>query len=216
MAKMKIIRIFANETKISQNQSAMVTNNPAVEEYRNFVSSLAKGEGVNRVFMNSDEDKALVVLVELFKSAKTIVRIFAANLCQHVGNQRDYIEALSDFIEKGGEVRILINKYDKEAALQSDLYKRLAYYKSEGKPVYLKETTARPYYTNDESKKEVHFTIADSKGFRIETDTQKRTARCNFNNPDEAAGVIKFFDEEFEKEYAKEINLTELFGYGNQ
>lgn len=201
---------------ISQNQSGMATNNPAVEEYRNFVSSLAKGEGVNRVFMNSDEDKALVVLVELFKSAKTIVRIFAANLCQHVGNQKDYIEALSDFIEKGGEVRILINKYDKEAALQSDLYKRLAYYKSEGKPVYLKETTARPYYTNDESKKEVHFTIADSKGFRIETDTQKRTARCNFNNPDEAAGVIKFFDEEFEKEYAKEINLTELFGYGNQ
>lgn len=194
----------------------MATNNPAVEEYRNFVSSLAKGDGVNRVFMNSDEDKALVVLVELFKSAKTIVRIFAANLCQHVGNQKDYIEALSDFIEKGGEVRILINKYDKEAALQSDLYKRLAYYKSEGKPVYLKETTARPYYTNDESKKEVHFTIADSKGFRIETDTQKRTARCNFNNPDEAAGVIKFFDEEFEKEYAKEINLTELFGYGNQ
>lgn len=194
----------------------MVANNPAVEEYRNFVSSLAKGEGVNRVFMNSDEDKALVVLVELFKSAKKIVRIFAANLCQHVGNQKDYIEALSDFIEKGGEVRILINKYDKETALQSDLYKRLAFYKSEGKPVFIKETTARPYYTNDESKKEVHFTIADSKGFRIETDTQKRTARCNFNNPDEAAGVIKFFDEEFEKEYAQEINLTELFGYGNQ
>ena len=194
----------------------MATNNPAVEEYRNFVSSLAKGDGVNRVFMNSDEDKALVVLVELFKSAKTIVRIFAANLCQHVGNQKDYIEALSDFIEKGGEVRILINKYDQESALQSDLYKRLAYYKSEGKPVFVKQTKARPYYTNDESKKEVHFTIADSKGFRIETDTQKRTARCNFNNPDEAAGVIKFFDEEFEKEYAQEINLTELFGYGNQ
>lgn len=217
MAQMKIIRIFASEKEVYHRINlVMVANNPAVEEYRNFVSSLAKGEGVNRVFMNSDEDKALVVLVELFKSAKTIVRIFAANLCQHVGNQKDYIEALSDFIEKGGEVRILINKYDKETALQSDLYKRLAYYKSEGKPVFIKKTTARPYYTNDESKKEVHFTIADSKGFRIETDTQKRTARCNFNNPDEAAGVIKFFDEEFEKEYAKEINLTELFGYGNQ
>ena len=194
----------------------MVTTNSAVEEYRNFVASLSKGDGVNRVFMNSDEDKALVVLVELFKSAKTIVRIFAANLCQHVGNQKDYIEALSDFIEKGGEVKILLNKYNQESALQSDLYKRLAYYKSEGKPVFVKQTTARPYYINDESKKEVHFTIADSKGFRIETDTEKRTARCNFNNPDEAAGVIKFFDEEFEKEYAQEIDLMELFGYGNQ
>lgn len=193
----------------------MATTNPAVEEYRNFVSSLAKGEGVNRVFMNSDEDKALVVLVELFKSAKTIVRIFAANLCQHVGNQKDYIEALSDFIEKGGEVKILVNKYDKVTALQSDLYKRLAYYKSDGKPVFIKETTVKPYYVNDESKKEVHFTIADSKGFRIETDTEKRTARCNFNNPEEAAGVIKFFDEVFDKS-AQDINLKELFGHGNQ
>lgn len=187
----------------------MTTSNPAVEEYRNFVASLAAGDGVNRVFLNSDEDKALIVLVELFKSAKTVVRIFAGNLCQHVGNQRDYIEALSDFIERGGEVKILLNKFDREAALQSDLYKRLAYYMAEQKPVYVKQTTARPYYTNDESKKEVHFTIADSKGFRIETDTEKRTARCNFNNPEEAEGVIKFFDEEFEKEYAKEINAEE-------
>lgn len=184
-----------------------------IEDYRQFVASLATGDGINRVFMNSDEDKALVVLVELFKSAKTIVRIFAANLCQHVGNQKDYIEALSDFIEKGGEVRILINQYDKDTAVQSDLYKRLAYYKSEGKPVYLKMTTIKPYYINDESKKEVHFTIADSKGFRIETDTEKRTARCNFNNPEEAAGVVKFFDEVFEK--SADINLKELFGYGN-
>lgn len=194
----------------------MDTTISAVEEYRNFVASLAAGDGVNRVFLNSDKDKALIVLVELFKSAKTIVRIFAANLCQNVGNQKDYIEALSDFIEKGGEVKILLNKYNQELALQSDLYKRLAYYKSDGKSVYVKKTIVRPYYTNDESKKEVHFTIADSKGFRIETDTEKRTARCNFNNPDEADGVIRFFDEEFEKEYAQEINLTELFGYGNQ
>lgn len=194
----------------------MTTSNTAVEEYRNFVASLAAGDGINRVFLNSDEDKALIVLVELFKSAKTVVRIFAANLCQHVGNQKDYIEALSDFIERGGQVKILLNKFSQETALQSDLYKRLAYYKADQKPVFVKQTTARPYYTNDESKKEVHFTIADSKGFRIETDTEKRTARCNFNNPEEAEGVIKFFDEEFEKEYAKEINLTELFGYGNQ
>ena len=213
------VSLQANKThnnSHSQNQSVMVNTNPAVEEYRNFVASLAAGDGVNRVFLNSDVDKALIVLVELFKSAKTIVRIFAANLCQHVGNEKDYIEAISDFIERGGEVRILLNNFDREAAQQSDLYKRLAYYKSESKHICVKETTARPYYTNDESKREVHFTIADSKGFRIETDTEKRTARCNFNNPEEAEGVIKFFDDEFEKPYANEINLLELFNYGNQ
>jgi hypothetical protein len=215
LREQKFFLSLQTRKKYAKNQSDMAAINPAVEEYRNFVASLAKGEGVNRVFMNSDEDKALIVLVELFKSAKTIVRIFAANLCQHVGNQKDYIEALSDFIERGGEVRILINDYNRNHILQSDLYKRLAYYVSEKKPVFIRETTVKPYYANDESKKEVHFTIADSKGFRIETDTDKRTARCNFNSPEEADGVIKFFDEVFEKS-AQDINLTELFGYGNQ
>ncbi len=190
-----------------------------LKEYREFVESLARGnngEGVNRTFLNSDKDKALIVLVELFKSAKETIRIFAANLCHDVGSEREYIEALSDFIEKNGSLKILLNSYNEEDAKNSNLFKRLAYYQSEGKNVVIKRTSIRPYFVGDEKKKEVHFTVADNKGFRIETDIDNRTARCNFNCPEEAEGVVKFFDEEFVKPLSVETNLTALFGYGNK
>ena len=205
-----------HEKTILQNQSAMATTVPAVEEYRNFVASLAAGDGINRVFLNSDEDKALVVLVELFKSAKSIVRIFAGSLYHHVGNKSEYVIALSEFIEKGGELRILLNNYNEEFAKSSNLYKRLAYYKSQGKPVFVKTTNSRPYRTEDPEKKEVHFTIGDEKAYRIETDIEKRTAECNFNNPDIAKTTADFFDTLFNREDAKEINLLKLFGDDNQ
>lgn len=190
-----------------------------LDDYRQFVMSLAhgnNGNGVNRTFLNSDEDKALVVLVELFRSAKHVVRIFAANLCNHVGSKDEYIEALSDFIEAGGEVRILLNNYQEDQISQSKLFKRLAFYQSTGNRVVIKQTPVKPYYTGDESKKEVHFTIADDKGFRIETDVEKRTARCNFNNPEEATSTAEFFDGVFNSPNSSSINLISIFGYGNQ
>lgn len=189
-----------------------------IDDYRQFVVSLAHGDngnGINRTFLNSDEDKALVVLVELFRSAKHIIRIFAGNLCNHVGSKDEYVEALSDFIEAGGEVKILLNHYQEDQVLQSKLFKRLAFYQSTGSNVVVKQTPVKPYYTGDENKKEVHFTIADDKGFRIETDVEKRTARCNFNNPGEAVPTADFFDSVFDNPSSSVINLLPLFGYGN-
>lgn len=194
----------------------MAAINPVVEEYRKFVSSLAIGDGVDRVFMNSDEEKALIVLVELFKSAKTKVRIFAGSLYHSVGNKLEYLIALSEFLERGGELRVLLNDYNEEAAKTSNLYKRLAYYKSKGKPIFIKTTNSRPYRTGDPEKKEVHFTIGDEKSYRIETDIEKRTAECNFNNPVLAKTIADFFDMLFDKEDTKEIQLLKLFGYDNQ
>lgn len=195
-----------------------ISTKVTIEDYRQFVASLAHGDngnGVNRTFLNSDEEKALVVLVELFRSAKQVVRIFAANLCNHVGSKDEYVEALSDFIETGGEVRILLNNYQEDQILQSKLFKRLAFYQSIGNKVVVKQTAVKPYYMGDKNKTEVHFTIADDKGFRIETDVEKRTARCNFNNPEEAAPTAKFFDDVFSGPISSTINLLPIFGYGN-
>ena len=192
------------------------TTNPTdLNAYREFVWMLAhggeNGQGLNRQFMNSDKQKALIVLVELFKSATDTVRIFAANLCQNVGTESEYVEALSDFIEKNGKVRILLNAFDENLAKTSILFKRLAYYKSINKDVVVKKTTIRPYFVGDETRKEVHFTIADKKGYRIETDINQRTAKCNFNNPDEVTKFITFFDQAFDKDTNEEIGLTALF-----
>lgn len=185
------------------------------KKYKDFVYLMAKIDE-NRTFLNSDEDHALDVLVQLFQLAQKTVRIFAGSLCQHVGNKSEYVIALSEFIERGGELRILLNNYNEEIAKTSNLYKRLAYYKSQGKPVFVKTTNSHPYRTGDPEKREVHFTIGDEKAYRIETDTEKRTAECNFNNPELAKTTADFFDMLFNKEENKEINLLKLFGDDNQ
>ena len=154
--------------------------------------------------------------MRIFQTAEKEVRIFAGCLCHHVGNKQEYIIALSEFLERGGSLKILLNKYDKEVAKTSGLYKRLAYYKEQKFPVEVKETTAHPFLTNDPDRKEVHFTVADEKSYRIETDIEKRTAECNFNNSELAKGIIKFFDGLFVREDAKEIDLIKLFEDGNK
>ncbi len=187
----------------------------ADRNYQDFVKALSE-KRENRTFLNSDEDHALDVLVKLFEISQKKVRIFAGSLCKHVGNKPEYVVALSEFIERGGELCILLNNYDEKCAKSSNLYKRLAYYKSKGCNVNVKSTSAKPYRKADPEKKEVHFTIGDDMAYRIETDTEKRTAECNFNNPELAKKTAVFFDTLFENEESKEIDLKKLFDDGDK
>lgn len=180
------------------------------KDYRDFVSLLAKNEE-NRVFLNSDEEHALDVLVQLFKISNKHIRIFAGCLCKHVGNMSEYIIALSEFIERNGVLDILLNAYDENSAKTSNLYKRLAYYKAMGKPINVKKTSVHPYLNGDPDKKEVHFTIGDSKSYRIETDVEARTAECNFNNPPVAKVTEDFFDKLFNSDESTIIDIVKLF-----
>lgn len=186
-----------------------------MDKYKQFIADLANHK-IDRVFLNSDEEHALAVLVQLFQIAQKEVRIFAGNLCHHVGNKQEYIVALSEFLERGGILHILLNNYDEAIAKTSNLYKRLAYYKAKKMPIVIKETKARPYLTNDQEKKEVHFTVGDYSAYRIETDIENRTAECNFNNPIIAKQTADFFDKIFNQPNSTEINLEKLFDDGNQ
>ena len=181
-------------------------------EYRNFVNNLAKSHE-QRMFLNSDEEHALAVFEKIFEISNSKVRIFAGNLCHHVGNEPKYIESLSDFIERNGVVNILLNKFNEDDVKSSNLFKRLAYYKSLGKNIIVKKTNAKPFITDDPEKKEVHFTIGDECSYRIEKDTENRAAECDLNNPIIAKDTATFFDQLFNRSDASEIDLTTLMGY---
>lgn len=181
-----------------------------ITEYKAFVQILASGNE-DRIFLNSDVDKAIVVLVQLIQNAQKELRIFAGNLCNRVGDDSDYIIAVSEFIERGGVVKILLNNYDSTCAKNSSLYKRLAYYMAQGKSISVKATEAKPYRTSDVEKKEIHFTVGDYKAYRIETDIETRTAECNFNSPQVAKGIADFFDTLFDAEETKDIDVKGLF-----
>ncbi|WP_308764955.1 hypothetical protein [uncultured Bacteroides sp.] len=162
-------------------------------EYREYVRFLSQNNE-NRVFLNSDEEKAIVVFSELFAKAQKNVRIFAGCLSNSVSNSNDYISGISDFIARGGEVRILLNRYSKEKALESNLLKRLAFYQTEGKPVSIQTCNDKPYFSNDPDNKEVHFTVADGEIYRIETDIESRKSICNMNDQIMGEKLELFFD----------------------
>ena len=191
---------------------------PVDKKYSDFVKSLARS-GENRTFLNSDEDKAVDVMVNLFHVSNDEVRIFAGNLCNNVGNNSEYIIALSEFIERGGKLYILLNDFNEEMAKTSNLYKRLAYYISISEDpkdpkdpnIKIKTTTAKPWLSSDSEKKPVHFAVGDKKAYRIETDTEHRTAICNFNNPPVAEGAAAFFDTLFNRNDSQAVDLNNLF-----
>lgn len=184
------------------------------KSYQDFIHSLAESRE-NRTFLNSDEEHALDVLIEIFHLSKSKLRIFAGCLCHHVGNNPEYVVAISEYIERGGELYILLNNFDETTAKDSNLYKRLAYYKTKKNPIYIKRTSVHPYIEDDPEKKEVHFTIGDDNVYRIETDIEKRTAECNLNNPEIAKKMAEFFDELFSAPEAQEIDVVTLVDNGN-
>ena len=183
--------------------------------YKLFIKKLADNHD-SRVFLNSDEDHALAVFVKLFQTAQKEIKIFAGCLCKHVGNHPEYVVALSEFIERGGVLQILLNDYDENAAKESNLYKRLAYYISKRFPVEIKTTTAKPYLSGDPDKKPIHFTEADGVAYRLETDIDKRTAECSFNNPAMAGAISTFFDGLYNREGTRLVDVVALFGDDNQ
>lgn len=184
-----------------------------MEEYRKQIEYLAKNH-IGRTFLNTDEEHAAIVLNNIFETANIIVRIFAGNLCHHVGTTPGYIESLSDFIERGGEVRMLLNNCNNEDLRNSNLFKRLAYYKSLDKPIYIKKTSKKVYLTRDPNQKEVHFTVGDNSSFRLETDIANRSAIGDFNNVI-AEKYANFFDNIFTDSESVDIDIVNLVANGN-
>lgn len=183
-----------------------MTNN--LSEYRKYVKFLSQ-TNENRIFLNSDNEKAIIVFTELFAKAQKIMRIFAGCLSNDVVNNSDYISAVSDFVSRGGEIKILLNKFSEDNAQNSDLLKRLAFYQTEKKPISVHKCNDKPYLTNDEEKKEVHFAIADNSAYRIETDIVNRKSVCNMNDTETGEKLAIFFDGLFEN--SETIDLVSFF-----
>lgn len=181
-----------------------------MEKYREYVRQLADTK-TNKMFINSDDEHAIEVFINLFRNAQKELRIFAACLCNPVTNDPGYIKEISNFIDRDGKLFILLNDFKKEKALEQNIMRRLAYYQSIGMPIHIKATEAKPYFESDPQRKEIHFTIADNSGYRIETDIEKRTAKVNFNDEYLAQSYSDFFDKIFKDPQSKELNLASIF-----
>ena len=177
--------------------------------YKEYVSYLSSNR-MNETFLNSDQAHALDVFINLFNGAQQSIRIFAGCLTSEVSNKPEYISSISDFIDKGGELKVLLNKFNVSEAAKSDIIKRLYFFKSLGKRISIKKTLLKPYKASDPDEKEIHFTVVDGTAYRVETDVEERTAECNFNNPSMAIKLTELFDSMFDDKDSVDVDFDSL------
>lgn len=175
--------------------------------YRSFVRNLAENQ-IDKVFLNSDNNKMLSVFQEMFEHSNKEFRIFAGDLCNETTGSKEYIESISNFIEKKGNLYILLNNFRQEQAVTHNLYKRLAYYQSLGEyHIYIKSTKNQILYKGTVA----HLAIGDRCSYRIETDIEKRTAICNMSSPKYTEKLVSVFDDLFNDEDNLIIDLVKIF-----
>lgn len=177
-------------------------------EYRRYVKFLADNNE-NRIFLNSDNEKAIVVFTELFAIAHSEVKIFAGCLSNDVSNNGEYLSSINNFISKGGHLKILLNAFNEEKAKESDLLKRLAFYQTKNLPVQVRLCNDKPYFDNDPEEKEVHFTVVDSHAYRIETDIIARKSICNMNDNIMGHKLSDLFDSIFTR--SVDLDLISIY-----
>lgn len=185
-----------------------------MEQYRIAVQNYAR-DGVNYLFHNKGDEHALIILSNIFKNAKSHIRIAANKLYNdEVVNTIEYVESMKAFLDKKDtRLDILITtkptkeevtEYGPENTLYWMLYNHPAY--RQGR-VEIKEGQGR-FFRNEEGV-QVDFCTGDEKMFRLEGDIVKRQAIANFNDEDATRQLIEAFD----KVYPSLTSKVELKDY---
>lgn len=174
--------------------------NPMNSIYATNIFRLAK-EQTDEIFYNSSAEHATIVHQALMKNASSYVYIFSSSMCSEISNNSEYCEIVDHFL-KGAETRrinILLTDYLDNFANQP-IAKVFAKHPSQ---VTIKKYAGQALYMG----KPVHFTVADDRSFRLETDIEKHMAFGNFNSATQAKNLKNAFDIAFQSPAATTIHL---------
>jgi len=170
-------------------------DNYSLESYRKAVEFLAKNK-VDDLIFNSGDEHAAIIFNNIFSNSDYQVRIFAGNLQNSVTEKPEYINSITELLYRGVRLEILLNNFDDSVKKDSDLFKKLYYYRD--KRISIKCTNKRFYVTRlteGPVKEYVHFCTGDFGMYRLETNTETRSARCNFNDQPFVKDLNDLFDE---------------------
>jgi len=145
-----------------------------MKEYRSYIKELSDLKS-SKVFFNSGPDHAVVVFSSIFESANDNVSIFAGNMKGGISDNLEYVISLRNFLYKGGQLDITLEEYDETSPPK--IFNFLDDFYQEGRVKVC--VTPKRVLNNG---KEVHFTVADSRMYRIETDKKNYLAKGNFND----------------------------------
>lgn len=155
--------------------------------YKKEIFELAKNQE-DKIFYNSSEKHAAIVHQAIASSAKKYICIYSSCLCTEISNNDEYCRYIDEFLSKDKErtIRIILTDYSCDFA-QKPIAKVLKKYPDQ---VSIKKFEGSVVYNNQQ----IHFTIADDRMFRLETDIKQHLAYGNFNAPDNVMTLKTLFD----------------------
>lgn len=171
-----------------------------INDYGTKIFSLAQKE-TDEVFYNSSTTHASIVHRALATYAKNYIEIFSSSMCTEISNNNDYIIAIDNFLknDRSHEIRIILTSVKDEFSSSPISY----IFRKYPEQVHIKRYSGKIQYDG----KEAHFTVADGKAFRLETDIEKHMAFGNFNKPSQAGDLHKIFNDIYNSEYTQEYKL---------
>jgi hypothetical protein len=169
--------------------------------YLDFVEGFAR-EGKNQVFFNSGPIHAAIVMSRIFKYSKDTVKIYCGGFSGTVSNDERYLKNLQNFLENGGQLKILAER-DLSNAGKSKIFPLLRKHSSS-----VEMYRAQLHVRNIDINKPVHFTIGDNRMIRLETGTDDYTAEVNFGDVDKAKRLSDLFTEVWNASQGNRISLS--------
>lgn len=176
-----------------------------MKDYSKYIKNLADNDE-SMLFQNSSPKHAAVVLANIFNKSKSELRIYAGDLCGEVSHKNDdallksaYINELTSFIDRGGNLKIILEEFNEEL-LKTELYSKLNLY-SAMYPSKIKVKILSKNSKTDDFINKYHYTVGDNNKFRFENDTKKYIAVGSFNNIDVSKKLIDSFDLLFNNDY---------------
>lgn len=179
-------------------------NQENLDLYRSGVEILAKSSSTDIEF-NSGPEHAMIVMENIFKSAKNQINILAGNFSDEVctANESKYLPSLKEFLLNGGKINVLLTNY--EEGPENGILKLLKQYSSNTvykSNIVVKQTTQKLL---DDQGNEVHLTTADGQIFRLEYDIRRFAAKFSFQRPNIVSAFDNFFNSLFSHSQATPI-----------
>jgi sensor histidine kinase YesM len=153
------------------------------------------------VFYNSSAEHAAIVHHALVKYSEKYIDIFSSSMCSEISNNSDYCQLIKTFLDRDNthKINIIFTDYD-EDFVQTNIASLLAKYPFQ---VTIKRYDGQVMYKD----RPVHFTVADDRAFRLETDIEKHMAFGNFNSVNQAKALKDTFDKIFQSKLVQNIPL---------
>jgi hypothetical protein len=155
--------------------------------YQQLVDTCAKDNSKD-ILPNAGQMHASIAMSKLFDKTSERVRMVVGKFSGEVSNQPNYINSLTQCINRGIKFQVVFLDGRNE---DSDAYKAL---KTAGDNVTFFDAndTLRKQLINN--GKPYHFSVFDDNKFRFETDTEGFVAWFSFNDKLNAKSLIKTFD----------------------